>query len=355
MKVMAVNSSARVGGESKTEWMLNHLVEGMASAGADVDVVNLRDKKIKYCTGCFSCWTKSPGKCILQDDMTKELFPQWLASDLVVYATPLYHHTVNAHMKTFIERSLPVLQPFFEDRKGQTGHPLRSAPPKAVVVSVAGFPEIRAFDQMAAYVKYLFGQGLLAEIYRPAAETMMSPGMEKFQTTIAEALQDAGRELVQFNMVKPFTMHTIRQPLVDDIDLFHEMGNMFWKTCIAEGVTPKQFRKRKIIPRPDSIKTFMILTKMAFNPEGANGLKAIMQYRFSGSVQGDCYFSIENGKLEAVEGTCADPTMTIDTPFDLWMDIMTGKKDGSEMFMQQKYSVEGDLELLMKMGELFAR
>ena len=32
MKVLAINSSARKGGQSKTEWMLEHLVEGMAAA-----------------------------------------------------------------------------------------------------------------------------------------------------------------------------------------------------------------------------------------------------------------------------------------------------------------------------------
>jgi multimeric flavodoxin WrbA len=33
MKVLAINSSARIGGQSKTELMLNHLVEGMREAG----------------------------------------------------------------------------------------------------------------------------------------------------------------------------------------------------------------------------------------------------------------------------------------------------------------------------------
>lgn len=47
--------------------------------------------------------------------------------------------------------------------------------------------------------------------------------------------------------------------------------------------------------------------------------------------------------------------MTITAPFDVWMDIITRKADGGEMFMQQKYSATGDLNLLMKMSELFGR
>ncbi len=91
MKVLALNSSLRQDGESRTELMLDHLVKGMREAGADVEVVNLRDKTINYCMGCFSCDTITPGKCIIPDDMTQELYPKWLASDLCIYATPLFH------------------------------------------------------------------------------------------------------------------------------------------------------------------------------------------------------------------------------------------------------------------------
>jgi multimeric flavodoxin WrbA len=84
MKVLALNSSPRKKGQSKTEMMLTHLVNGMQSAGAEVETVHLRDKTIRYCAGCFSCWTKTPGICIQKDDMTKELFPKWFEADLVV-------------------------------------------------------------------------------------------------------------------------------------------------------------------------------------------------------------------------------------------------------------------------------
>jgi len=356
MKVLALNSSARKGGQSKTEWLLGHLVEGMTRAGADVDVVNLRDKKIKYCTGCYSCWTKTPGKCILQDDMTKELIPKLIEADLVVYATPLYHHTVNAHIKTFIERTLPCAQPFFEMRDdGKTSHPMRYDMGKAVVVSVAGFPEYTAFDQMSAYVRFLFGDRLVAEIYRPAAESMMQPGMKNRRRAIKEALQQAGQELVEHGAVQNETMQTINQPIAKNIEQFHEMGNLFWKTCIQEGVTPKQFGERGLMPRPDSIETFMVIFRMGFNPKAAGDIAASLQFRFSGSLEGSCYFTMDKGALTAREGVLEDATLTIHTPFDLWMDILTGKADGEKMFTEEKYTVEGDLELLMQMGELFGR
>ena len=57
--MLAINSSPRGDRQSKTALMLNHLVQGMRDAGAEVDVVNLRTKKIQNCIGCFTCWTKT--------------------------------------------------------------------------------------------------------------------------------------------------------------------------------------------------------------------------------------------------------------------------------------------------------
>jgi multimeric flavodoxin WrbA len=153
MKILAINSSPRSGGQSKTEFMLNHLVEGMQEAGAKVEVVNLRKKEIKNCIGCFTCWTKTPGKCLHKDDMTNELFPKWLEADLVVYATPLYYHFMNAAMSTFLERTLPAIQPFFERSEGKTHHPLRQKVPSTVLLSVCGFPEESEFDALSEFVK----------------------------------------------------------------------------------------------------------------------------------------------------------------------------------------------------------
>ncbi len=357
MKVLALNSSPRGGGQSKTEWMLDHLVEGMRAAGAEVEKIDLRKKTINYCIGCFTCWTKTPGKCLHKDDMTKELFPKYIAADLVVYATPLYHFTLNAEMKALVERTLPILQPFFEKKEdGKTSHPFRHPHPDAVWVSVAGFPELSVFDQLSHYVKFMFKNKLLAEIYRPAAETMIGHGMETVRDEIAKGVKQAGKELVETRCVSQNTMETIQQPIFTAKEGgFHGLGNLFWKTCIAEGVTPKEFEKKGMIPRPDSLESFMAILKMGFNPEGAAGVQAVLQFCFSGSVEGECNITIDNGSIQAEAGKHTQPTVTIRAPFDLWVDIMTGKADGQEMFFQEKYVVEGDFELMMKMEEMFGR
>jgi multimeric flavodoxin WrbA len=352
MKILALNSSPRSEGESKTGLMLDHLVAGMAEACANVEVVKLCKKTVKNCIGCFTCWTKTPGVCILKDDMTNELFQKWLGSDLVVYATPLYHYTVNAAMKAFIERTLPALLPFFEGRNGRTFHPIRQKPPKAVVLSVAGFPENTVFNQLSSYVNFLFGKALVAEIYRPAAESMVAQPFKDKRNNILDATTQAGRELVASMAVSTETMARIKQPIAGSQELA-QVGNLMWKTCIAEGLTPNDLQRKGIIPRPDSIEAFMALLKMGFNSGAVGETRAILQFRFSGNVDGSCYFIIGNGTIEATSGIYEKPDLTIEAPFDVWMDIVTGKADSQEMFMKQGYTAVGDLSLLMQMNQLF--
>lgn len=350
MKVLAVNSSARVGDVSKTEIMLDSLVEGMRDAGAEVEIINLAKKKIKYCIGCFTCWTKTPGICVHKDDMTKEILPKLSECDLCVMATPLYHYTVNAQMKTFIERTLPIVEPFFEKKDGVTRHPMRHELLPTVFISVAGFPEESVFDQLKSYVNFLFKDKLVAEIYRTSCEQLRRPPTRTGD--ILDATVQGGREMVKDMKISPETMARITRPDADH-DQVAPIVNLAWQTCIDEGITMVEFQKRKMIPRPNSIETFISLNYTGFNRKSAGNAKASMQYRFSGQVKGECYVIIDKGKITASPGAIKNPDLTIDTPFEVWMDIMTKKSDGAQMFFEGKYKVEGNAEILMKIKEFF--
>jgi len=361
MKILALNSSPRGDGQSKTGIMLNSLVEGMREAGADVEVVSLSKKTIKPCAGCFSCWTKTPGKCIHKDDMTRELFPRWLESDMVVYASPLYHYTVNSEMKAFIERTLPLLEPFFIPKKGRTYHPLRSKAPKVVLLSVAGFPEDSVFDQLSSWVNFIFGSNsiyenaLIAEIYRPAAEALTVPYYKDIARDVLSATHAAGQELVAAQTISKETMSKITRPMVSNPDDFLELGNLMWKTCIAEEVTPKEFVAKGLVPRADSARSYLALMQSAFNADAAGNTNARLQFNFSGDIEDACYLSIHRGTITGAIGTVDQADLTVNAPFEIWMDIMTKKADGQQMFMEQKYTVEGDLGLLMQMNQFFGQ
>jgi multimeric flavodoxin WrbA len=347
MKVLALNSSARTAGQSKTELLLTHFVKGLQKAGAEVEVVNLRQKKINYCIGCYTCWTKTPGICVHKDDMTQELFPKWLESDIVVYASPLYHYLVNAQMKTFIERTLPILMPYLQRKGDVTVHPLRGKHPDSVLISVAGFPDNSVFDQLSFWAKKVMGSGLLAEIYRPAAEAMVYSG-KRFD--ILDAMEQAGVEIVKDRAVSKQTMDRIMRPITSP-EMMAAMSNLAWQSMIDSHMTMAEADRKRAGIRPNSIDALMAMLVFAFNPLKAGDKAGILQFNFSGEKPGACYFTIGKGDISAADGQAKKADCVIDTPFEVWADIIEGKADGAKSMMDGKYKVQGDMSLMMIFGQ----
>ena len=356
MKVLALNSSMRGDGQSRTELLLTHLVKGMREQDAEVEVVNLREKKIGYCLGCFTCSTKTPGVCALKDDMSQELYPKWLASDLCIYGTPLFHWTVNAPMKVFIERTWPHMEPFFiQLPDGRWFHPERLKQPDAVMLSVAGFAEDWIFDELSHYAHFLFGRTdkLIAEIYRPGAMAMTQMAPNKLQD-ILDATEQAGRELVASRQIAPETLARIRQPIAEPATIA-QMANMFWKSCIDEGIIPKTFEKRAMSPRPQSLADYMAFMRAGFNPANANDVTATLQFNFTGQVEGMCFLTIDHGRIETTTENGKPPDVIITAPFERWMDVITGKVQGIQAFMDGSCRASGDFALLTRMDHWFGR
>lgn len=94
---------------------------------------------------------------------------------------------------------------------------------------------------------------------------------------------------------------------------------------------------------------------MGFNPERAAQTRAVIQFTFSGEVAGSCHFRIENAKVEAKEGAPEKADLIVESPFEVWMDVTTGKSDGKWLFMKRKYKATGNMSLLLHMKKLFGR
>jgi multimeric flavodoxin WrbA len=234
MRIIAFNSSPRDNQTSKTELVLQKFLEGTRRAGAETETLYLRNYKIKHCLGCFSCWTKTPGRCVQKDDMAEELFGRFVSADLAVLATPLYHFNMNARMKMFIERTLPMVSPVLIDQGERTGHPLRIAqPPKVAVVSVCGFPEQEHFRALSLNMRMIFGDLLVAEIYRHTSEALPVPPLAAKVQEVLAAVSRAGEELVRDGKVQPETLATTAQDLAPR-ELIIQSANERWKRELGE-------------------------------------------------------------------------------------------------------------------------
>lgn len=81
--------------------------------------------ELACCTGCFGCWVKTPGECVIRDDI-RHINRAIMNSDAVFYLTPVVFGQFSANIKTVVDRGLPNMLPFFIVRPdGSTMHPAR--------------------------------------------------------------------------------------------------------------------------------------------------------------------------------------------------------------------------------------
>ena len=102
-----------------------------------------------------------------------------------------------------------------------------------------------------------------------------------------------------------------------------------------------------------TIKDLMGKMPGAFLPEKAPGLDAVIQFHFTGEQASDWYAVIKDDKVETVEGIHDNPTMTMTADSSDYIGIFTGELDGMKAFMQGKLKLEGDLNLAMKLTQMF--
>lgn len=104
-KVFVISGSPRKGGNS--DILCDRFIQGAQDAGHATEKVFLRSRKISYCTGCGVC--NDTHVCILKDDMA-DILDKMVQADVIVMATPVYFYSMDAQMKTLIDRTVPRYQ-----------------------------------------------------------------------------------------------------------------------------------------------------------------------------------------------------------------------------------------------------
>jgi putative NADPH-quinone reductase/putative sterol carrier protein len=370
MKILAVNGSPR-GQKGNTDRILQSFLEGARDAGASAETVYLKDKKINHCTGCFTCWSKTPGVCIHRDDMP-DLLEKGRRADVLVYATPLYVFTVSGLMKDFMDRFImPLLKPYIIKRGEHYIHPGRYEnewPKKLVLISNCGFPERHHFSGLVETFR-LFTSGpdlkLDGMILCAGAELLNVPDLKDSVSWYLKAARQAGREFMEEGRIKPETQAVLDRQLADP-EVYSRMANAYWDSVIQDkNVSPGLSDSGNLPPElpapppgnalPSDIHQVITGQAAVFNPEAAGDLRADIQFVFSGREPGEYVLRVKDGRCTAHRGRVTNPSLTVISPSEVWLQIARGEFSGQTAFMKGLYRTEGDLGLLLQMGDLFSK
>ncbi|NWF91859.1 MAG: SCP2 sterol-binding domain-containing protein, partial [Syntrophaceae bacterium] len=125
-------------------------------------------------------------------------------------------------------------------------------------------------------------------------------------------------------------------------------------------IYPKFYLKKKYLAQPiapisfpDTARELMMQMPLGFDPVVGQGINAEIQFDLTGEGGVKGVLSISEGKCSFREGESPSPTLTIQSPADIWLKIAWREINPAQALMDGLYDVKGDMNLLTKMKDLF--
>jgi len=112
MKITILNGNPNAG-NAKFDNYLKNLSDLLESSNHAVTAFQLREMDIRYCIGCFGCWVKTPGECIVTDG-SRDICREYINSDFVLFASPIIMGFTSALLKKAHDKLIPLILPYFE-------------------------------------------------------------------------------------------------------------------------------------------------------------------------------------------------------------------------------------------------
>ena len=213
MNVLVLNGSPKK--VSDTMRLTSSFLEGLAGCGdCNVTVVDVISKDIRPCMGCFGCWRKGDGRCVQQDDQN-EILAAYLAADVIIWSFPLYCYGMPSHLKTVLDRVIPLVKMNMREVDGKVQHVqlFDLSKKRTVVISGAGFPDWEGnFEGLRGQCKNCFGSPIM--ICVPETPLMNIPEASPVAELLLEKFRLAGAEFAASGCLAPETVQALETPMI---------------------------------------------------------------------------------------------------------------------------------------------
>ncbi|MBP5652132.1 MAG: flavodoxin family protein [Lachnospiraceae bacterium] len=214
MKILILNGSPKK--KSDTMRLTDAFLKGLNKAGEhEVNIINVIDRDIAPCRGCFGCWQKLDGHCVMQDDQNA-ILDLYRDSDVIIWSFPLYCYSMPSHLKAVLDRTIPLIQmKMVQLPDGTVRHePLADfSKIHTLVICGCGFPNWDGnFNAMKLMCKNCFGDPDIVCVPEtpllnvPAAAVVADPLLARFER--------AGEEYAASLTLSTETIAELEQPMI---------------------------------------------------------------------------------------------------------------------------------------------
>ena len=194
MRILVLNGSPKK--KSDTFRLTDAFLKGLNRVGEhEVYIVNVIDKKIAPCHGCFSCWQLEDGHCVIPDDQNA-ILDVYREADVIIWSFPLYCYGMPSHLKAVLDRTIPLVKmKMVQQPDGTVRHEalVDFSRIHTVVICGCGFPHWEGnFDGLKHMCKTCFGDPVMVCVPEtpmlnvPAAAIVADPLLNRFEEAGAE-------------------------------------------------------------------------------------------------------------------------------------------------------------------------
>lgn len=340
MNVLVINGSPKAD-RSNTLRLTEAFLDGLGEA--EVRTVSVQQKKILPCRGCFCCWNKTPGSCVLEDDMASVIADQ-LWADVIVWSFPLYYFGVPGMLKNLIDRQLPMSLPFMTDRtdgQGSGSHPARydMSGKRHVLISTCGFYSAeKNYDSVCAMFDHILGAGKYETVFCGQGELFRVPELRERTDAYLQWVRQAGQEFAAGGIAADTKRELSR--LLYPKAVFERMADASWGIEEATG------------EKSDPSLTFTRQMAALYNPGSFDGKERVLEICYTDLGKTYQILLGASGSTVFTDGS-RKATTRIDTPWEVWTAISRGELRGDAALAEGKYRVSGDFDLMIRWDTFF--
>ena len=214
MKILVLNGSPKK--KSDTMRLTEAFLKGMnKNQEHEVNVINVIDKKIAPCRGCFGCWQQGEGHCVIRDDQNA-ILDLYRNSDVIIWSFPLYCYAMPSHLKALLDRTIPLVRmKMVQEADGTVRHvPLVDfSGIHTLVICGCGFPNWDGnFDGLRAMCKVCFGGPDMVCV--PETPMLNIPEAAVVADPLLSRFEKAGEEYADTLSLSADTVAALETPMI---------------------------------------------------------------------------------------------------------------------------------------------
>ena len=214
MKILVLNGSPKK--KSDTFRLTEAFLRGMnRKEQHEIHVINVIEKKIAPCRGCFGCWQSGDGHCVIPDDQNG-ILDLYRAADVIIWSFPLYCYAMPSHLKAVLDRTIPLVRMnMVQEQDGTVRHEALADFSRihTLVICGCGFPDWDGnFDGLRAMCRVCFGEPDMVCV--PEAPLLNIPGAAPVADPLLRRFEEAGAEYAASLALSPATVAALETPMI---------------------------------------------------------------------------------------------------------------------------------------------